>query len=803
MYNNFLKTLQAADKFTLEKALRQIVQDYKFKNTNSVPVNLIAYNRNKENENIYQLFIRYVPGLTLLNVETFISSSNIQNDTIPLNHVANIFIDDSVKSDDTLMSKPGYSSIRVDVTPLNSSVSDKDEFDFYTGMLENVIHKLNSEVQASDAKYVVEYVRPSDISESIYFDDKGRLSSTESDIYDIKGKLQLVAIISRNYYINKLRTSDVLLKLGKFTEVTFDRSFVSRKYNEIMDLYWRSEEFKSLVYKLAHRLNALGKLGKDVKLPVSEMEDIKNDSTLNSYIDELILEFKKAESIVYDTSSEQLTENYIKRFFELYNEKIENQFKQEMQRSGSIYSNFLFRVALKFEDYLSDVEKLNMENLKKRLEDENKFSAEELQSLNEDVDADPDTIQKKQQEEAIREELPVIEEVPKVSDESNVARLLTENNELVLSEFGVSGVYTQDAKDDFQEFLFERGYDLQQNKDGKYTAVTDDKGSTLDTAEVLRDFKENFTSLSNNEILKIDDSNASESTSGKVVFENYMKERAHYPKIFNFFGAAAQNDKENLQSLLKFIQSESTKLDDKNTSAKEVLSTIVQEVYSTPLDKDLSKSLLLACAYSTKNPTKWIEHLVSIIVLSIQILDIFIESDDNKKAMNSLKALFNEKKSLESYFLKSNLQALDTSILDRQKFVEKTDINLIATIRLFLSTLKDKEYTYDIIENKLKTISKDGKELDKNSINSLIDEFNKEQSKSLTYDQLFNTKIQFSEQLSRPLTDVKTSDNPQLSDARMEFINSINSVGLNNLENKLNSIEEQINKIDWEAINVK
>ena len=114
-----------------------------------------------------------------------------------------------------------------------------------------------------------------------------------------------------------------------------------------------------------------------------------------------------------------------------------------------------------------------------------------------------------------------------------------------------------------------------------------------------------------------------------------------------------------------------------------------------------------------------------------------------------------------------------------------------------------KEYNYDIIENKLKTISKDGKELDKNSINSLIDEFNKEQSKSLTYDQLFNTKIQFSEQLSRPLTDVKTSDNPQLSNARMEYINSINSVGLKNLENKLNSIEEQINKIDWEAINVK
>jgi len=803
MYNNFLKTLQAADKFTLEKALRQIVQDYKFENTNSVPVNLIAYNRNKENENIYQLFIRYVPGLTLLNVDTFIGSSNIQNDTIPLTHVANIFVDDSVKSDDTLMSKPGYSSIRVDVTPLNSSVSDKDEFDFYTGMLENVIHKLNSEVQASNAKYVVEYVRPSDISESIYFDDKGRLSSTESDIYDIKGKLQLVAIISRNYYINKLRTSDVLLNLGKFTEVTFDRSFVSRKYNEIMDLYWRSEEFKNLVYKLAHRLNALGKLGKDVKLPVSEMEDIKNDSTLNSYIDELILEFKKAESIVYDTSSEQLTENYIKRFFELYNEKIENKFSQEMQKSGNIYSNFLFRVALKFEDYLSDVEKLNMENLKKRLEDENKFSAEELQSLNEDVDTDPDTIQKKQQEEAIREELPVIEEAPKVSDESNVARLLVENDELVLSEFGASGSYTQDAKDDFQEFLYERGYDLQQNKDGKYTAVTDDKGSTLDTAEVLRDFKENFTSLSNDEILKIEDSNASESTSGKVVFENYMKERAHYPKIFNFFGAAAQNDKENLQSLLKFIQSESTKLDDKNTSAKEVLSTIVQEVYSTPLDKDLSKSLLLACAYPTKNPTKWIEHLVSIVVLSIQILDIFIESDDNKKAMNSLKALFNEKQSLESYFLKSNLQALDTSILDRQKLVEKTDINLLATIRLFLSTLKDKEYNYDIIENKLKTISKDGKELDKNSINSLIDEFNKEQSKSLTYDQLFNTKIQFSEQLSRPLTDVKTSDNPQLSNARMEYINSINSVGLKNLENKLNSIEEQINKIDWEEINVK
>lgn len=803
MYNNFLKTLQAADKFTLEKALRQIVQDYKFENTNSVPVNLIAYNRNKENENIYQLFIRYVPGLTLLNVDTFIGGSNIQNDTTPLTHVANIFVDDSVKSDDTLMSKPGYASIRVDVTPLNSSVSDKDEFDFYTGMLENVIHKLNSEVQASDAKYVVEYVRPSDISESIYFDDKGRLSSTESDIYDIKGKLQLVAIISRNYYINKLRTSDELLNLGKFTEVTFDRSFVSRKYNEIMDLYWRSEEFKNLVYKLAHRLNALGKLGKDVKLPVSDMEDIKNDSTLNSYIDELILEFKKAESIVYDTSSEQLTENYIKRFFELYNEKIENKFSQEMQRSGSIYSNFLFRVALKFEDYLSDAEKLNMENLKKRLEDENKFSAEELQSLNEDVDTDPDTIQKKQQEEAIREELPVIEEAPKVSDESNVARLLVENDELVLSEFGASGVYTQDAKDDFQEFLYERGYDLQQNKDGKYTAVTDDKGSTLDTAEVLRDFKENFTSLSNDEILKIEDSNASESTSGKVVFENYMKERAHYPKIFNFFGAAAQNDKENLQSLLKFIQSESTKLDDKNTSAKEVLSTIVQEVYSTPLDKDLSKSLLLACAYSTKNPTKWIEHLVSIVVLSIQILDIFIESDDNKKAMNSLKALFNEKQSLESYFLKSNLQALDTSILDRQKFVEKTDINLLATIRLFLSTLKDKEYNYDIIENKLKTISKDGKELDKNSINSLIDEFNKEQSKSLTYDQLFNTKIQFSEQLSRPLTDVKTSDNPQLSNARMEYINSINSVGLKNLENKLNNIEEQINKIDWEAINVK
>ena len=315
--------------------------------------------------------------------------------------------------------------------------------------------------------------------------------------------------------------------------------------------------------------------------------------------------------------------------------------------------------------------------------------------------------------------------------------------------------------------------------------------------------KENFTSLSNDEILKIEDSNASESTSGKVVFENYMKERAHYPKIFNFFGAAAQNDKENLQSLLKFIQSESTKLDDKNTSAKEVLSTIVQEVYSTPLDKDLSKSLLLACAYPTKNPTKWIEHLVSIVVLSIQILDIFIESDDNKKAMNSLKALFNEKQSLESYFLKSNLQALDTSILDRQKFVEKTDINLLSTIRLFLNTLKDKEYNYDIIENKLKTISKDGKELDKNSINSLIDEFNKEQSKSLTYDQLFNTKIQFSEQLSRPLTDVETSNNPQLNNARMEYINSINSVGLKNLENKLNSIEDQINKIDWEEINVK
>ena len=135
MYNNFLKTLQAADKFTLEKALRQIVQDYKFENTNSVPVNLIAYNRNKENENIYQLFIRYVPGLTLLNVDTFIGGSNIQNDTIPLTHVANIFVDDSVKSDDTLMSKPGYASIRVDVTPLNSGVSDKDEFDFYTGML--------------------------------------------------------------------------------------------------------------------------------------------------------------------------------------------------------------------------------------------------------------------------------------------------------------------------------------------------------------------------------------------------------------------------------------------------------------------------------------------------------------------------------------------------------------------------------------------------------------------------------------------------------------------------------------------
>lgn len=803
MYNNFLKTLQAADKFTLEKGLHQIVQEYKFENVNGMPVNIIAFNKNTDNENIYQLFIRYVPGLTLLNVNSFINNSDSQNDTIPLTHVANIFIDDSIKSDNTLMSKSGYSTIRVDVSPLNSSVSDKEEFDFYTGILENIIHALNVEIQDSDAKYVVEYVRPSDISDSIYFDEKGRLSSTESDIYDIKGNLQLVAIISRNYYINKLRTSDVLLNLGKFTEVTFDRSFVSRKYNEIMDLYWRSEEFKNLVYKLAHRLNVLGKLGKDIKLTVSEMEDIKNDSALNSYIDELILEFKKSESIVYNTSSEQLTENYIKRFFELYNEKIESKFQQEMQRSGSIYSNFLFRVALKFEDYLSDTEKLNMENLKKRLEDENKFSAEELQSLNKDVDADPDTIQKKQQEEAIREELPVIEEVPKVSDESNVARLLTENNELVLSEFGVSGVYTQDAKDDFQEFLFERGYDFQQNKDGKYTAVTDDRGNTLDTSEVLRDFKENFTSLSNDEILKIEDSNASESTSGKVVFENYMKERAHYPKIFNFFGAAAQNDKENLQSLLKFIQSESTKLDDKNISAKEVLSTIVQEVYSTPLDKDLSKSLLLACSYPIDNPTKWINHLVSVIDISIEILDIFINSDDNKKAINSLKALFNEKQSLESYFLKSNLQALDTSILDRQKFVEKTDINLLATIRLFLSTLKDKEYTYDIVDNKLKTIFKDGKELDKNSINSLIDEFNKEQSKSLTYDKLFSAKIQFSEQLSRPLTDTEVSDNPQLSNARMEYINSINSVGLKNLENKLNSIEEQINKIDWGAINVK
>ena len=106
-------------------------------------------------------------------------------------------------------------------------------------------------------------------------------------------------------------------------------------------------------------------------------------------------------------------------------------------------------------------------------------------------------------------------------------------------------------------------------------------------------------------------------------------------------------------------------------------------------------------------------------------------------------------------------------------------------------------------------------------IKPFLEAFNKQNSKNLTYNTLINTKINYSElSPARPLSSIEFKEtetltyklSPQqkqslelilkrpINDTNVitkEFLISLNNVGLNKLEERLDKIEAEINNLDF------
>ena len=855
MYNIFLKKLQAADKSQLKNVIQLldiIKERYKFNNNLGQPINILSY---KINGDKVALLIRYVSGLKINTLKHDISELALNNKTLPSYHVADLYVDTSVKSTDTLWSEPGYSALIFETTPIAKLNIELDGFEFFNSILQNIQYQLRNEIENfnnehldSQMKYVVEYKAPENILDEVYFKDN-RLSSTSYDAADIIEKLRSSVVISRGYFIDKIRTSPKLLNLGKFTELTFDIKLVQRYYNELVDIYWSTDEFKNIFKYIVYNLNMIYKQGltDDLSYFVERVcDDVLKDPILNGYIDQLIEYFVKKGDVLYDSEANDYTNKYIDRFFQLFEEFIlKTPFKS--LKSNSKYAQFLQRFAIKVSDYIDDESRLNLERLMRELKDKGSLTSEELNTLN-NINIDTvglDDEQKKQIEE-VRKNILVVDHPEEVDDESEVAKKLYDNDELILEEFGESGVYSQDAKDAWTIYLSDHGYTQQQSGEG-YDVVVDINGNKLEKNQIeslLDDFKAS-SGLENEQILHNSDQSDYQVDDDKQ--DNYMLNRAHSPKLFNFFGGTAENDRNSLRNLLKYNLSQLDKFNEHLISKDELVQNVYYKVYTLPVDHDLAKSLMYACVQPIGDSVvKWLEHLNSIIALSIQILNIFINSEDSQSAMRKLKALFNEKKSLERYFLKSELQAIDTSILDRVNFVN--DHKEAIDVKNFLNFIGkiSPGYKYKIENDKVKFILKpynkkvkvqkgkgigDKKDEDgnpilspvieeksikdykkvnnKNEIQGLIDQFNTTYSKNLTYDKVFNTKINFTElQTSRPLSNIDVTDKVNIDTdtdttgkqvvrevAVDNFILSLNNEGLNRLTDKLNALEVKVNKL--------
>lgn len=921
MYNNFLVKLQAEDATNfLKTALNNVVKKFTFTNKSNKTFNVFSYFIYDSGKRV-QLKLRYFDGLNSETLEQDIKQTLQFNSISKSYHIADLVIDESVKSDENLFSKGGYKSAEVIALPMGDlpeNVDNLEAFKFFKDMLVKICDEL--EIELSKYGYVVFYKEPMDITDEVFIQDN-RLKSTEYG-KDIEQVIRFLVNESYIYYVEKLKSSDDLLKLDKFTEVTFDFKRIQNIYTNLVDVYISSSNFQSIFKNLVYKLNILQKSNIDFELKIKDIVTlIENDSELNNYIDGVINCFKSNKQLNYQhqvalpngtlVNASKYTSDYINHFFKLFEDyvleipfitykgtwditfakdfsgirtpvrkndmyevigkgpvviggiewntgdyllvtntgsvlegnvkKLDNQIGSKIKQNltaEAIYSNFIKKiVSWTIADLYRDYEGVTLDRLEKDIKD--KLPQSELEKFYKtDTDnIDIDEKQKTEEEEVKQEEEKITIDNNGVEDDSQIAEKLYNDHEFILSGFAQKGEYTEFAKQQFNEYLLGKGMEMSEDATTGNVYILDSNNNIVsneETGQILEDFAINEGILNENkefdesadlsQYLKIKQLNdPSKNLNNFKVSNNYILNRAASPKVYNYFITVAQTDKLYLERLNNYILQQKNEFDQSKLSKDTIIDNIVKQVYTLPVDVDLSKSLLMACNFPVDPLNKWLDHLASVVNFSILILDVFLKERDHKIAMNILKGIFNQQTSLSKYFNKSQLQAVDSSIFDRLKFVDEHKV--VFDIKLFLNYIQTLGYIYELDEHnlKLKSIIKaykkaDNVVLNKNDIEKLLAKFNKKYNKILTYDQLFSTQINYYDlQLSRPVTDLKlkqqkdqdatdTSDtiiSEELEPAINEYLISLNNEGINNLRAKLKEIENNINNIKWEEINVE
>lgn len=532
--------------------------------------------------------------------------------------------------------------------------------------------------------------------------------------------------------------------------------------------------------------------------------------------------------VIDNVAPGESAEGKIKKINKEMGSKIKNIIQKDIIQANSIYEHFVKRMAVTIGELMNDEENMKLELLRQKLKNEGYIDSEIEEILNSDPFENVDNPQIKQQEEAIKQvkqdmQEQTVTDQKYVEDNNEIAQKLVNNHEFVLEGFK-DGVYNEDIKQEFKDLVQRAGYIFDDDTaDGK-PQIKDESGKLVDEDEcksLLEDFAyeqglinedrepEKIT-VDLSEYMNIKPKDEDKPNFNIKADPNFILDKTKDDNTYNYFVSQAKIDKKYLEQLLTYIQTQyKSGLDD-----EVIIESIGKRIYNLPIeDNDLLKSLLLACAYPADNLGAWLEHISSLVSLDIEILNIFIEErHDRATAIKRLKALFNIRKSLENYFLKANLLSIDKNILEKINFVNKHPV--LTNVKLFLSYILNRYgYTIELNEtnSELQSIyHENNKKIGRSKIKLLLQEFNRRYNKSLTYDQLFNTKINWTnEQLSRPLMeptkveypkDNMTSEqeiNKVFDEAHNEYLYSLNNQGINNLLNKLNFIENKINEINW------
>lgn len=747
MYNKFLTTIYAADSL-IDDSLFKIQSELRIELPDKKSINLCTFS--KESDNIYTIYFRYIPGITVLDLING-SIKDISTTFIPEKLQLGKVIVDTDKIKDPVV-ESDVSGL-IEVVGYLDAVS-KETFDFAEDVLSYIVKSLQDLLKG---KYVVTYKKPFDISKEVkQVNKKWKGTEYDSGIYKILEKIQSFC---RMNFINSVK--DRLIADDICTLIGFKKyeSVINKEYSTVSDTYFESDEFKTKVNSYIYELN----LHKDDTDFITNLENkLLQLTTITPNLDNYINSIKQTgnfgvnEYPLISFAFIPEVQNEVKAYINDFIDKVFT------KREANLYKEFFSRIA---------ITKKQIEELKNRQRSEKEFvkfkdflSDEDIQSLQ-----DIKTVQETQSEAASDTDKKVD------IDKSLLSEQVSDNGESLSLEEAI------------RDFADHSGYTVEY-KEGtnKPSKVLDEEGNSVNVTDFMNMIKNEYD---------IEDTKE-ESYVSTSIYDSYLKPESYsqFQNRASVILAQLMNINKNLLAYINDIESiESVK--DINDIYNKVLKLIINAV---ELPKGIQKSLLSALYVS--NRRIGLEQLQMVLDIQIQIIKIFVEDTDYKSARGRVNAVLNEYRDLSKYFNKQ-VESFNIS-QDISKVVKETKDRPYLLAKKFRMYLNKLGWRYNarrevFYKGKLSDIlDKNGKVNQEklNSINDelrkLLDEFNKINNTDLKFEDIFTQRSLILEPI-----DIVVRDNTITKTLFNNIDEILTNAGIKDLNSKLDAISFEINNL--------